>query len=77
MRPIRFISVIGALLLAAVAVSAQAPSKSPVADAAMRGDLAAVRTLIGQKADVNVPQAMARRRCMGGVPRQPRDGNGA
>src|SRR5688572_7898498 len=57
MRPIRFISVIGAVLLAAaVAVSAQAPSKSPVADAAMRGDLAAVRTLIGQKADVNAPQ---------------------
>jgi ankyrin repeat protein len=53
----RFISVIGALLIAAaVAVSAQAPSKSPVADAAMRGDLVAVRALIGQKADVKVPQ---------------------
>jgi len=30
--------------------------KSDIADAAMRGDKAAVRTLIGQKADVNAPQ---------------------
>src|SRR4249919_1784700 len=30
--------------------------KSDVADAAMRGDGAAVRALIGQKADVNAPQ---------------------
>ena len=30
---------------------------SDVADAAMRGDVAAVRTLVGQKADVNAVQA--------------------
>ena len=30
--------------------------KSDVADAAMRGNVAAVRALIGQKADVNAPQ---------------------
>src|SRR5262245_43800878 len=30
--------------------------KSDVADAAMRGDLATVRTLISQRADVNAPQ---------------------
>ena len=30
---------------------------SPVADAAMKGDKAAVQTLIKQKADVNLPQA--------------------
>jgi ankyrin repeat protein len=57
MRPTRLLSVLGALLLVAgVLVSAQAPSKSPLADAAMRGDLAAVRTLLGQKADVNAAQ---------------------
>src|SRR5579871_4111853 len=33
-----------------------AAGKSDVADAAMRGDKAAVRTLIGQHADVNAPQ---------------------
>src|ERR1700739_3109206 len=32
-------------------------ASSPVADAAMKGDLAAVRSLIQQKADVNAPQA--------------------
>jgi uncharacterized protein len=42
-----------ALLLAA---SAFAASSSPLADAAMRGDRAAVRTLLQQKADVNAPQ---------------------
>ena len=34
-----------------------AAGKSDVADAAMRGDKASVRTLLAQKADVNVPQA--------------------
>jgi len=34
-----------------------AAGKSPVADAAMQGNKAAVRTLIQQKADVNAPQA--------------------
>jgi cytohesin len=57
MRPVRLLSVIGALLLVAgMVVSAQTTSKSPLADAAMRGDLAAVRTLLGQKADANVAQ---------------------
>ena len=32
-------------------------ANSPVADAAMRGDAAAVRTLLTQKADVNLPQS--------------------
>ena len=32
------------------------PAKSDVADAAMRGDMAAVRALIAKKADVNAPQ---------------------
>ena len=41
------------ILLGAGAVGA----KSDIADAAMRGDVAAVRTLIAQKADVNAPQA--------------------
>jgi ankyrin repeat protein len=41
-----------ALLLSAAAFGAG----SPVADAAMRGDRAAVRTLLQQKSDVNVPQ---------------------
>jgi uncharacterized protein len=43
-----------ALLLGVTAVGA---AKSDVADAAMRGDIAAVRSLIAQKADVNLPQA--------------------
>jgi ankyrin repeat protein len=38
-------------------VPSRAAGKSEVADAAMRGDKAAVRTLIMQKADVNAPQA--------------------
>jgi uncharacterized protein len=37
-------------------VTSGAAGKSDVADAAMRGDKAAVRTLITQKADVNAPQ---------------------
>ena len=40
-----------------VAVSAFAAAPSPVADAAMHGDKAAVRSLIQQKADVNAPQS--------------------
>ena len=34
-----------------------APTPSPVADAAMKGDSATVKTLLAQKADVNAPQA--------------------
>ena len=41
----------------AAAASLLAAGKSPVADAAMQGNKAAVRTLIQQKADVNAPQA--------------------
>jgi uncharacterized protein len=40
----------------AASMDAQSARKSDVADAAMRGDIAAVRALIGQKADVNAPQ---------------------
>jgi ankyrin repeat protein len=46
----------GLLVVAAVGVAAAAPPKSEVADAAMRGDKAAVRTLLQQKADVNAQQ---------------------
>ena len=38
-------------------VSSALRGKSDVADAAMRGDKAAVRALLAQKADVNAPQA--------------------
>lgn len=40
-----------------LALAAWAAEPSPVADAAMRGDRAAVRALLDQKADVNAPQA--------------------
>ena len=40
-----------------LALAALGAAPSPVADAAMRGDQAAVRSLIQQKADINVPQA--------------------
>ena len=52
----RYLIVVGAAALAAYFTAGAAPS-SPVADAAMRGDVAAVKSLISQKADVNVPQA--------------------
>ena len=46
-----------AVALLVVAVSAEAAvAKSEVADAVMRGDKAALRTLVAQKADVNAPQ---------------------
>jgi ankyrin len=45
----------GAMLL--LSASLFAAGRSDVADAAMKGDKAAVRTLIQQKADVNAPQA--------------------
>jgi len=43
--------------LCALSAAWGAPSSSPVADAAMQGDLATVQSLIRQKADVNAPQA--------------------
>jgi ankyrin repeat protein len=49
------------LLMCVAAVAAPmlifGAAPSPVADAAMHGDIAAVRTLIAKKADVNAPQA--------------------
>ena len=46
-----------AVLLGAVALQAQAPERRPVvADAAMKGDLATVRTLLKEGADVNAPR---------------------
>jgi ankyrin repeat protein len=47
--------VAGALLLALAGVAAE-PAASPVADAAMRGDTAAVRALVAKGSDVNAPQ---------------------
>ena len=41
----------------ALAFSAWSATTSPVADAAMKGDLAAVQSLLPDKADVNAPQA--------------------
>jgi len=50
--------VFGALAaLYALSAAWAAPASSPVADAAMNGDFAAVQSLIRQKADVNAPQA--------------------
>ena len=52
-------SLVAAALLAAgiiAHIAAAAPSASPVADAAMRGDRDAVRTLLRQGADVNAAQ---------------------
>jgi len=46
-----------ALLSAAFVVQSAAATKSDIADAAMRGDAAAVQGLIAKKADVNAPQA--------------------
>jgi ankyrin repeat protein len=45
------------VLTLALAAPAWAAGKSDVADAAMKGDKAAVRALIAQKADVNTPQS--------------------
>jgi ankyrin repeat protein len=44
------------VLVAASPAAAAAAAKSVVADAAMRGDTAALRALVAQKADVNAPQ---------------------
>src|SRR5262245_24764633 len=48
---------VSAAVFVAFVVSVPAAGKSDVADAAMRGDTAAVRALLTQKADVNAPQA--------------------
>ena len=44
-------------LLLVSALSFAAATRADVADAAMHGDMDAVRKLIAQKADVNTPQA--------------------
>ena len=46
----------GGVLLVALLASAMSPPESPVADAAMAGDLEAVRALVEQGADVNAAQ---------------------
>jgi ankyrin repeat protein len=51
----RYLIAAGAAGLAMYITATAAPS-SPVADAAMKGDVAAVKSLIQQKADVNAPQ---------------------
>jgi len=52
----RYLIAVGVAAVGVYFTAGAAPS-SPVADAAMKGDLAAVKSLIQQKADVNVPQA--------------------
>jgi ankyrin repeat protein len=47
----------GAMALLVLSATAFGAAPSPVADAAMRGDRAAVQALIAKKADVNAPQA--------------------
>jgi ankyrin repeat protein len=49
-------SIIHACALSTLTLAAGAQSRSPVADAAMRGDRDAVRTLLQQGADVNAPR---------------------
>ena len=52
-----FVSIIAGLaIFAAFAVTSGAAAPSPIADAAMRGDVAAVRALVAKKTDVNAPQ---------------------
>ncbi len=53
----RYLIVTGAAALALYFSAAAALPSSPVADAAQKGDLASVKSLIQQKADVNAQQA--------------------
>ncbi len=48
--------IVAAALMMCVAGAARAAGRSDVADAVMKGDKAALRTLLQQKADVNAPQ---------------------
>src|ERR1044071_343942 len=50
-------SAVALTLAMLVSATAWAAGKSDVADAAMKGDRAAVRALIAQKANVNAPQS--------------------
>ena len=57
---LRFVLMAGATVLGlylAASGAATGPVGSPVADAARKGDLPGLRSLIGQHADVNAPQA--------------------
>jgi ankyrin repeat protein len=56
MRTHHLHAILAAALLAIAAGPAFAAGKSDVADAAMKGDKAALRTLVQKKADVNAPQ---------------------
>ena len=60
MRNLRVLRDLRALVIVlgvvAFATVLNAASKSPLADAAERGDLAAVQALLAKKADVNAPQ---------------------
>lgn len=47
----------GAVIAMGLAVASARAADSPLADAAERQDAAMVRTLLGQKADINIPQA--------------------
>jgi len=51
------LAVLGAFVVAVGVTAAQGPVGSPVADAASRGDINAVRALLKQGADVNTPRA--------------------
>ena len=55
-RRIGFIAIVAAIVVASGFSRTFAAGKSDVADAAMKGDKAALRTLLQQKADVNAPQ---------------------
>jgi uncharacterized protein len=57
MRYKNSIAAVAALLAPVFYLTLLNGANSPVADAAMRGDAAAIRTLLTQKADVNLPQA--------------------
>ncbi len=54
-RSFKLATVVTTWSLLAVAAAVRAPV-SPVADAAMRGDVASLRALIAKRADVNAPQ---------------------
>jgi len=57
MRHQKLFAVGAAMLAPALFLTVLSGANSPVADAAMRGDAAAIRTLLTQKADVNLAQA--------------------
>jgi len=54
---VRSLALVGVVAAwSSIAAVALRPPASPIADAAMRGDVATVRTLIARRADVNAPQ---------------------